>query len=136
MRRVAAFVVLLAGCAVPRGHWVDARNVVRAPSRWPAPAVVRATSKPRIEALWMNETTIRTGGVWRGQIVTSTNVTSVEVRTESFTFNAQRQSPGVFTFSQNVLDMVPQYRRGYTLHVIARNARDASDVWLVPISMA
>ncbi len=81
----------------------------------------------------MNETTIRIGKQWRGTIVTSTNVMSVEVRTESFTFNAQRERPGLFRFSQEILDMVPQYRRGYTLSVIARNANGDSDTWLVPI---
>lgn len=81
----------------------------------------------------MNETTIPTGSVWRGTIVTSTNVKSVEIRTESFTFVAQRERPGVFTFSQDILDMVPLYRRPYTLEVIARNPTDDADTWLVPI---
>jgi hypothetical protein len=81
----------------------------------------------------MNETTIRTGREWRGVIVTSTNVMSVEIRTESFTFVAQREHPGFFRFSQEVLDMVPEYRRRYTLSVIARNSSGAEDTWLVPI---
>ena len=83
----------------------------------------------------MNETAIRTDGAWRGRIVTSTNVMSVEVRTESFTFVAQRERPGIYTFSQEILDIVPQYRRPYVLNVIARNERGAMDAWLVPITI-
>jgi hypothetical protein len=32
-----------------------------------------------------------------------------------------------------MLDIVPQYKRAYTLHVIARNAAGAQDVRLIPI---
>jgi hypothetical protein len=69
----------------------------------------------------MNETTIRVGAVWKGRVVTSTNVASVELRTESFSFVADRPSFGIFDFSQRILDVIPQYRRTYLLHVIARN---------------
>lgn len=55
------------------------------------------------------------------------------MRTESFTFNAQRERPGEFVFSQDVLDIVPEYRRGYVLNVIARTENGSMDVWLVPI---
>lgn len=134
MRRlVIASLALLAGCATLHGHWVDPHAVTTQPARWPQPLQASAASQPRIEALWMNETTIRTGSVWSGRLVTSTNVMSVEVRTESFTFVAQRVRPGVFTFSEDILDMVPQYRRPYTLQVIARTQRGAADTWLVPI---
>jgi hypothetical protein len=134
MRSGAVVLALLfAGCATPQGHWVDPRTVTRMPSRWPVPRPAPRASPPRIEALWMNETTIRTGSVWRGMIVTSTNVKSVEIRTESFTFVGQRVRSGVFTFSQDILDMVPAYRRPYTLEVIARNHYDDADTWLVPI---
>lgn len=135
MRRafVVVLLALLAGCAQLHGHWVDPKAVTAMPAHWPRPVRAPALSQPRIEALWMNETTIRTGSVWSGRLVTSTNVVSVEIRTESFTFVAQRVRPGVFTFSQDILDMVPQYRRPYTLQIIARNGAKAADTWLVPI---
>lgn len=137
VRRLVTFTLaLLASCATLHGHWVDPHSVTVLPARWPQPARAALADQPRIEALWMNETTVRTGIVWGGKLVTSTNVTSVEIRTESFTFVAQRLRPGVFTFSEDILDMVPQYRRAYTLQVIARNPAGAKDTWLVPIVIA
>lgn len=70
----------------------------------------------------MNETTIPSGTDWYGRAVTSTNVASLEIRTESFSFVADRTAYGEFQFRQHVLDMVPYYKRPYVLHVIARNA--------------
>ena len=83
--------------------------------------------------MWVNETSIQPGRVWMGRVVTSTNVASVELRTESFSFVADRRAFGVFSFSQTVLDMIPQYRRAYTLQIIARNTRGDTDARFVPI---
>lgn len=74
----------------------------------------------RFLAVWMNETKTLPGTDWRGRVVTTTNVASVEVRTESFSFNAQRSRLGEFAFDQHVLDIVPQYKRAYVLQIIAR----------------
>ena len=65
--------------------------------------------------------------------MTSTNVASVELRTESFSFVADRLGFGIFDFSQTVLDVIPQYRRAYLLRVIARNARGDAAERIVPI---
>ena len=81
----------------------------------------------------MNETRIPNGSDWKGRAITSTNVASVEIRTESFSFVAQRATFGAFWFSQHVLDMVPFYKRRYLLHIIARNAAGQRDEWLVPV---
>jgi hypothetical protein len=83
----------------------------------------------------MNETTIHMGDTWNGRIITSTNVASVELRTESFSFVADRPTFGVFDFSQRVLDVIPQYRRAYLLHVIARNAAGDVEERLIPITI-
>ena len=37
------------------------------------------------------------------------------------------------SFDQHVLDIVPQYKRPYTLQVIARNAAGTQDARLIPI---
>lgn len=81
----------------------------------------------------MNETSVAPGSEWTGRIATTTNVASVEIRTESFSFNATRVAFGQFAFDQHVLDIVPQYKRGYTLRVIARNAAGVQAVRLFPI---
>jgi hypothetical protein len=136
--RVAALAIvaaILAGCTQPSGRWIDARQVSVVPRPWPKPVVLAPGAPPRILALWMNETAIEPGRDWTGRIVTSTNVASVEVRTESFSFTATRLRFGVFAFSQHVLDVIPQYKRAYTLRVIARNAAGVEDDWLVPIRL-
>jgi hypothetical protein len=102
-------------------------------SPWPAAVPAAPNDPPRIVGLQMNETSIAPGSEWTGRIATTTNVASVEIRTESFSFNATRIAFGQFTFDQHVLDIVPQYKRAYTLHVIARNAAGVQDVRLIPI---
>jgi hypothetical protein len=123
----------LAACSPDAGRWVDPARVVVLPSPWPQPKTFAPDAPPQILALWMNETNITPGKPWSGKLVTSTNVASVEVRTESFSFICDRPAFGVFTFTQNILDIVPQYRRAYTLHVIARNTAGQTDEWLIPI---
>jgi hypothetical protein len=110
-------------------------SVLVAPAPWPTPQLRAPNAPPRIQALWMNETTIHVGDVWKGHVVTSTNVASVELRTESFSFVADRPSFGIFDFSQRVLDVIPQYRRAYLLHVIARNTGGSVAERLVPITI-
>jgi hypothetical protein len=133
-RCVATFAMaMLAACTqVVKGD-TDPSRVLLAPSPWPTPEVLAPNAPPRILALWMNETTIHVGRVWNGRIITSTNVASVELRTESFSFVADRLGFGIFHFSQTVLDIIPQYRRAYILRVIARNARGDSAERLVRI---
>jgi hypothetical protein len=104
-----------------------------AQSPWPAAVPNAPNDPPRILAFATNETTIAPGTDWTGRIATTTNVASVEIRTESFSFNATRIAYGQFVFRQHVLDIVPQYKRAYTLHVIARNAAGVQDVRLIPI---
>ncbi len=131
---LAVVAVLMTACSDGlHGTWVDASRVVVAPSPWPKPVALALDAPPRILALWMNATAIAPGRDWTGRIITSTNVTSVEVRTESFSFTATRLRPGVFVFSQHVLEVIPQYKRSYTLRVIARNPAGARDEGLVPI---
>jgi hypothetical protein len=127
MQRFVAILALLGA--------LDPRAVTTLPSPWPAAVVAAPGERPRILAVWMNETAIAPGRDWTGRIATTTNVASVEVRTESFSFVATRTAFGQFIFSQHVLDIVPQYKRGYTLHIIARNAAGDTDERTIPIDM-
>lgn len=65
---------------------------------------------------------IRRGQRWAGAFVTGTNVASIEVRTNLFSINVPRRSPGRFAFVLNVLDTPPIFVRAYRLRVIARNS--------------
>ena len=134
-RCVTMFVmaILAAACSQAVKGSADPSRLLVAPSPWPTPEVLAPNALPRILGLWMNETTIHVGRVWNGRIVTSTNVASVELRTESFSFVADRLDFGMFDFSQTVLDVIPQYRRAYLLRVIARNARGDTAERLVPV---
>ncbi|HEY1429423.1 MAG TPA: hypothetical protein VGF18_07605 [Candidatus Tumulicola sp.] len=132
-RFLLASALMLSGCAASSGRLLEPAAVVVAPHTWPTPQTQTPQAPPRILAFWMNETDLRPGRQWLGRIVTSTNVASVEIRTESFSFTADRHAFGEFAFSQDFLDIVPQYRRPYVLHVIARNTAGASDELLVPI---
>ena len=126
-------VLALCACSAATGTLMDAATAVVSPDPWPTPQVAQPQSTPRILALWMNETTIPSGSDWYGRIVTSTNVASVEIRTESFSFVAERTNFGEFSFRQHVLDMVPYYKRHYMLDVIARNAAGTQTERLVPV---
>lgn len=65
---------------------------------------------------------VRRGQRWSGKFVTSTDVASVEVRTNLFSVNVPHLSGGRFAFTLNVLDTPPIFVRAYRLRVIARNS--------------
>ncbi len=135
--RLTALVMVLGVSACSEaetGTPLGAAQVVKSPHPWPTPRLASPGAAPQILALWMNETSIPSGTDWYGRAITSTNVASLEVRTESFSFVAQRIAFGDFRFRQHVLDMVPYYKRPYTLHVIARNTAGDQDELLVPIA--
>jgi hypothetical protein len=127
--------VVLAGCSGASARSLNPAQVVVRPSAWPSPEVLPPDAAPHILSVWMNSTNVEPGKAWVGRIVTSTNVASVEVRTESFSFTADRRKFGIFDFSQDVLDVVPQYRRPYVLRLIARNTRGDSDERQVAITI-
>jgi len=133
-RLFVVFALASAACSQTReGSFVDGGAIVASPDPWPTPRLAAPDAPPQILALWMNETSIPSGSDWYGRAITSTNVASLEIRTESFSFVAQRAAFGDFRFRQHVLDMVPFYKRGYVLHVIARNAAGDRDERLVRI---
>ncbi|MGA7356842.1 MAG: hypothetical protein WBW76_15565 [Candidatus Cybelea sp.] len=114
---------------------MDLITVGVAPSVWPTPQTRPPDAPPRIISVWMNEAVLHPGRRWVGKIVTSTNVASVEIRTESFSFTADRHGFGLFEFSQDILDVIPQYRRAYVLHFIGRNTRGETADCAIPITI-
>ena len=60
--------------------------------------------------------------------MTTTNVASLEVRTNLFSLNVPRRDFGRFAFSLRVFDVPPIFLRAYRVRVIARNsAGDAAE---------
>jgi hypothetical protein len=56
-----------------------------------------------------------------GTVWTSSNVASIELRTNLFSINAKKRDAGWFTFAADVYDLPPIFVRPYSLRVIARN---------------
>jgi len=88
----------------------------------PTPLVEPNSAQPRILGMRFSSLDVRRGQRWSGAIVTPTNVASVEVRTNLFSINVPKRSPGRFSFTLNVLDTPPIFVRAYSLRVIARNS--------------
>ena len=98
------------------------------PAALPSGPNVDFSARPTISAVWLSSLTLLRGDTWSGEISTSSNVASVEVRTDSFSFSVPRARIGDFAFSYPIPDLPPYLRRPFTLHIVARNAAgDASD---------
>ncbi len=92
----------------------------------PAPIVAANAAPARIVAMHFSSNDVRRGQTWSGTIVTTTNVASVEVRTNLFSINAPRRNYGRFAFYVHVFDVPPIFVRRYTVRVIARNTAGAA----------
>lgn len=106
------------------------------PHVWPAAPAARPDAPPRIVQVWMSGLTIA-AGIWLdGEIVTSTNVASVEVRTAAFSINADHVAPGTFQFHTHVLELPPLSRR-HTLElgIIARNTAGVETIEHAPLTI-
>jgi len=88
----------------------------------PKPRVEPNDAPPRLLGIWFSSLDIRRGQRWSGAFVAGTNVASVEVRTNLFSIDVPKRSPGRFSFVLNVLDTPPIFVRAYRLRVIARNS--------------
>jgi hypothetical protein len=117
----AVATVGVAGCAsrpvtVPAGVFVGVGGAM------PAPPVAANGAAPHLRMMQFSSLVARRGERWSGRFVTSTNVASVEVRTNLFSIDVPRTEPGRFAFTLDVLDVPPIFIRSYRLRVIARNS--------------
>ena len=125
-RAVAAlFVCSLAACAsqqvaVPSNVSFDGARAL------PTPAIASGAARPRILAMRFSGAQVRRRQTWSGTIITSTNVASVEVRTNLFSIDVPRRTYGDFRFALRVYDVPPIFIRAYRVRVIARNAAGES----------
>jgi hypothetical protein len=122
---LGAFVVCaLAGCAA---HPALPANVSLGDSpALPSPRVAAANAAPKILAVALSSNDVRPGQTWSGRIITSTNVASLEIRTNLFSLNVPRRTFGDFSFLLRIYDVPPIFVRGYDLRIIARNTAGAS----------
>lgn len=125
-RAVAAlFVCSLAACA-SRGVAVPSNVSFDSARALPAPALATGDAPPRILGMRFSGEQVRRGKTWTGTIITSTNVASVEVRTNLFSIDVPRRTYGDFRFALRVYDVPPIFIRAYRVRVIARNAAGES----------
>jgi len=129
----AACLSILAGCAQPSSEVqrqnqtaVQTANPSGIVHSLPTPELAVASAAPKILAVQLSALNVHPGDTWTGNIITTTNVASLEVRAPSFTFNAERIGYGEFAFSVHAIFIPPIYRRVYTVTFVARNAGGAA----------
>lgn len=88
----------------------------------PRPASAANDAPPRILAMQFSSDDVRRGQEWAGTIVTTTNVASVEIRTNLFSVDVPRRGFGDFRFTLRVYDVPPIFIRAYRVRVLARNS--------------
>jgi hypothetical protein len=126
----ALALLMLAACA-SRIEIPDNVTVGQRPAQMAPGPAADYEAAPQIDAVWFSSLTLERGGKWDGEITTPSNVASIEVRTDSFSFSVPRIKPGVFAFSYAIPDLPPYLRRQFVLHVVARNA--AGDTFDEPL---
>jgi hypothetical protein len=112
---------MLSACASQSGS-VPSNVTFNRTGPMPAPIAAHSGAPPRIVAIRFSGDHVRRGQTWSGTIITTTNVASVEVRTNLFSINVPRHKFGDFRFTLRVYDVPPIFIRAYRLRVLARNA--------------
>jgi hypothetical protein len=124
-RNVIAGIALfaVAACSSPPVHTPQNVTFRAATSQRTYPTPIRAPgAAPEIVHIdYAPEVTRGAGGHFTGTIWTSSNVASVEMRTNLFSINARKSDVGRFDFDVAVYDLPPIFVRAYTLRAIARN---------------
>lgn len=115
----------LAACA-PHAVSVPSNLTFGSSAALPAPLAAPNDAPPRILAMRFSGDRVARGQNWSAAIITSTNVASVEVRTNLFSIDVPRRTYGDFRFSLHVFDVPPIFIRAYRVRVIARNSAGAS----------
>jgi predicted pyridoxine 5'-phosphate oxidase superfamily flavin-nucleotide-binding protein len=116
-----ALAIAVAGCA-SRPPALPSNVTSGSAAPLPSPAVRAGDAPPRLIAANFSSLVVRRGQSWSGRFVTSTNVASVEVRTNLFSIDVPREAFGRFAFSVDLLDAPSVFVRKYALRVIARNS--------------
>jgi hypothetical protein len=119
---IACAVAASATACATRLPQVPPEVTVGIPQALPTPRTRANADRPEILGMRFSALDVRRGERWSGEFVTSTNVASVEVRTNLFSIDVPRTAFGRFAFALDVLDTPPIFIRPYRLLVIARNS--------------
>jgi hypothetical protein len=131
---IVGFGAAFAACAGPTAN-APPNLTVGPPTALPTPIVAEPESSPVIQAIHLSSIDVARGSTWSGQIVTSTNVASVEVRTNLFSIDVPRRTFGRFAFSTDIVELPSIFIRPYALRVIARTAGDRESEEDVPFRL-
>lgn len=94
-----------------------------------------ADAPPQIVNVAVSKTTVRGGDTVSGEVVTSTNVASVELRIAGFSMSMPKTKPGHFALSYQVPNVPFFFHKTYDMNVIARNTRGDAASTSVPITI-
>lgn len=125
-RAVPAFLVCALAACASHAAAVPSNVTYQNPRPLPKPVPAANDAPPRILAMRFSGPQVRRGESWSGSIITSTNVASVEVRSNLFSIDVPRRAYGDFRFALRVYDVPPIFVRAYRLRVIARNSAGES----------
>ncbi len=95
---------------------------VRAAKSFPIPMSAPDASPQIVHVAYVPSVTRGPGARFSGTVWASSNVASLEVRTNLFSINARKTGVGIFRFGADVYDLPPIFVRPYRLRVIARTA--------------
>jgi hypothetical protein len=118
---ICCMLLAVAACA-SRLPDVPANASVGGPAALPPPRVAANDAPPEILAGHFSALDVARGSTWSGAFTTSTNVASLEVRTNLFSIDVPRTAFGRFAFMVDMLDVPPIFVRSYRLRVLARNS--------------
>ena len=118
----ALALLVLCACALVPTSIPDGVSVGPSAAPLPAPPVRGNDAAPVIVASHFSSLDLTRPSQWSGEFITSTNVASLEVRSNLFSINVPRKAFGRFAFTLDVLDVPPIFIRSYRLEIIARNS--------------
>lgn len=102
-----------------------------------ASQVLRLSSDapPQILGVAMSETTVRPGDTVSGNVLTTSNVASVQARIGGYALNLSKLGVGRFAITYTLAPMPFFIRGNFTLLVIARNTRGDTVTRAIPITV-
>ncbi len=136
MRAVAVAAVALLGLAGCGGDppGVPANVTLAAPraAALPTPPARTLADTAQIVAARFSALDVPLGTTWRGDVVVSTNVSHVALRTNLFDVAARRVAAGRFRFAVRVYDLPAFLVRPYALKIVASTAAGRETTLVVP----
>lgn len=89
----------------------------------PTPLVLPQDAPPQIVDIRLSSTSLRSGDTVSGVVITSTNVTAVQLRFAGYSIPVPRAGFGVFSMTYGIPKVPFFARHGYLVQVVAQNIR-------------